>query len=51
MVATALHHYFFLQLLCWFSSSLTLPWHNPSQAEYEFQLNQYLCWFNAPFLL
>lgn len=50
-LATELHHYFFLQLLFWFSSSSALPQQNPSQAEYEFQLNQNLCWFNVPFLL
>lgn len=50
-LSTDLCHYFFLQLLFWFSSSSTPPRHSPRQAEYEFQLNQNLCWFNAPFLL
>lgn len=50
-LATELRHYFFLQLLFWFSSSSALPQQNPSQDEYEFQLNQNLCWFNVPFLL
>lgn len=51
MLSTDLRLYFFLQLLFWFSSSSAPPRRNPSQAEYEFQLNQNLCWFNASFLL
>lgn len=31
MLSTDLHHYFFIQLLFSFSSSSTLPWHDPSQ--------------------